>query len=375
MKIGLIIYGRLQTLSGGYLYDRKLVEQLEAAGDEVEIVSLPWEGYGRSLLHNIWFALAEQLRLAEFDLLLQDELNHPSLFWLNRRLRDEISYPIVSIVHHLRSSEQRPGWQNWFYRQVEQRYLASVDGFVFNSQTTRLVVQSLVGAAQPHVVAFPAGDRFQPTITPAQVADRAQQPGPLRLLFVGNLIPRKGLHVLLNAVEGLPKSDWQLEVVGDTAVTPRYTQQIQKQITRHGLENNVTWHGPLDDEALATHMAQSHLLVVPSSYEGFGIVYLEGMAFGLPAIAGRGGAAHEIITDGVNGFLVEDAATLRHRLHTLHHNRAQLAQMSQAAQNRFAGHPTWADSMTKIRDFLHSVIPAQAEIQTWHKNGYPPSRV
>ena len=95
MKIGLIIYGRLDTLSGGYLYDRKLVEHLEAAGDEVEIVSLPWEGYGRSLLHNFWFALAEQLRLADFDLLLQDELNHPSLFWLNRRLRGRDALPLL----------------------------------------------------------------------------------------------------------------------------------------------------------------------------------------------------------------------------------------------------------------------------------------
>jgi glycosyltransferase involved in cell wall biosynthesis len=115
--------------------------------------------------------------------------------------------------------------------------------------------------------------------------------------------------------------------------------------------------------------------VVPSSYEGFGIVYLEGMAFGLPAIAGRGGAAHEIITDGVNGFLVEDAAALRQHLHTLHHNREQLTQMSEAAQSRFAAHPTWTASMTQIRDFLRSVIPAPAGIQTWHKNGSPPARV
>ena len=370
MKIGLIIYGRLQTISGGYLYDRKLVEHLEAAGDEVEIISLPWEGYCRSLLHNTWFALAEQLRLADFDLLLQDELNHPSLFWLNQRLRGHISYPIVSIVHHLRSSEQRPSWQNWFYRQIERRYLASVDGFVFNSQTTRQVVQSLVGTEQPNVVALPAGDRFEPALTPSQIEARAQQPGPLRLLFVGNLIERKGLHVLLEAVAGLPASDWTLEVVGDTAVSPRYTQQIQQQITP-----NVTLHGPLSDDDLAAKMAQSHLLVVPSSYEGFGIVYLEGMGFGLPAIAGIGGAAHEIITDGLDGFLVADAATLRQRLHTLHHDRAQLAQMSHAAQIRFAAHPTWADSMSQIRNFLQTVISAQAEIQTEHKNGYPPARV
>ena len=363
MKIGLIIYGRLDTLSGGYLYDRKLVEHLEAAGDEVEIVSLPWEGYGRSLLHNFWFALAEQLRLANFDLLLQDELNHPSLFWLNQRLRGQISYPIVSIVHHLRSSELRPNWQNWFYRQIEQRYLASVDGFIFNSQTTRQVVQSLVGDQQPYVVATPAGDRFQPTITPQQIEARAYQPGPLRLLFVGNLIPRKGLHILLEAVAGLPKSDWVLEVVGDTAVSPQYTHQIQQQIIRHGLGSSVTLHGPLNDAALQPKMAQSHLLVVPSSYEGFGIVYLEGMGFGLPAIAGGDGAAHEIITEGLDGFLVpgDDMAALRHHLQTLGQNRHKLATMSLAAHNRFATQPTWHQSMTRIHHFLHDCAGRKKE--------------
>lgn len=352
MKIGLIIYGRLQTISGGYLYDRKLVEHLEAAGDTVEIISLPWEGYGRSLLHNVWFALAEQLRLADFDLLLQDELNHPSLFWLNRRLHGHINYPIVSIVHHLRSSEARPRWQNWFYRQIERRYLASVDGFVFNSQTTRQVVQSLVGDGQPHVVAYPAGDRFQPKITAQHIEARAQQLGPLRLLFVGNLIERKGLHVLLAAVAGLPKSDWTLEVVGETAVSPRYTRRIQQIISQHSLADNVTLHGSLSDAELGAKMAQSHLLAVPSSYEGFGIVYLEGMGFGLPAIAGSGGAAHEIVTDGADGFLVDDVATLHHRLQTLHHNRSLLTQMSLSAQTRFATHPTWTQSMTLIRRFL-----------------------
>lgn len=356
MKIGLIIYGRLQTLSGGYLYDRKLVEHLQDQGDTVEIISLPWEGYGRSLLHNFWFALGEQLRQAEFDILLQDELNHPSLFWLNGRLRGQVPYPIISIVHHLRSSEARPRWQNWAYRLVEQRYLASVDGFIFNSQTTRQVVQTLVGEAQPHLVAFPAGDRFQSTITPQQIKARAQQPGPLRLLFVGNLIERKRLHFLLDAVTQLPQLDWQLDVVGDTAVSPHYTRRIQQLITQHGLDSNVTLHGPLRDDALSQKMAQSHLLVVPSSYEGFGIVYLEGMCFGLPAIAGHGGAAHEIITEGIDGFLVEGdgagTAVLRQHLHTLQHNRPLLTQMSHAAYQHFQAHATWQQSMSQIRNFL-----------------------
>ena len=360
MKIGLIIYGRLDTLSGGYLYDRKLVEHLQDRGDTVEIISLPWEGYGRSLLHNSWFALQEQLRQAEFDLLLQDELNHPSLFWLNRRLRGQIPYSIISIVHHLRCSEARPRWQNWLYWLVERRYLASVDGFIFNSQTTRQVVQSLVGTAQPHVVALPAGNRFATALTTEQIEARARQPGALRLLFVGNLIPRKGLHMLLQAVAQLPLSDWQLDVVGDTAVNPRYTQRIQQTIAKQNLNSNVILHGTLNGDELVLKMANSQLLVVPSSYEGYGIVYLEGMGFGLPAIGGQRGAAHEIIAEGVDGFLVSggETAVLSQHIHTLHHNRPLLVQMSLAAQQRFQAHPTWQQSMAQIRQYLLQFQPS-----------------
>ena len=100
MKIGFLIYGSLDTLSGGYLYDRKLVEYLRAQGDEVETISLPWRNYATHLTDNLHFRLP-----ADLDLLIQDELNHPSLLSANTALR---TYPVISLVHHLRCSEQRP---------------------------------------------------------------------------------------------------------------------------------------------------------------------------------------------------------------------------------------------------------------------------
>ncbi len=354
MVVGLVIYGRLDTLSGGYLYDRKLVAHLRAQRDTVEIISLPWQGYGRHLWQNTSRLLHHRLQNSRFDLLLQDELNHPSLFWLNRRLQDRLICPVVSIVHHLRASEERPAWQNWFYRQVERRYLATVDGFVFNSQTTRQAVETLV-PPRPYVVAYPAGDRFQAGLTDAQIVARAQAAGPLRLLFVGNLIPRKGLHLLLTALVRLPRTDWRLDVVGDTAVSPSYTRAIRRQMANQQLAANVTLHGPLPDPKLAELLAHSHLLAVPSSYEGFGIVYLEGMAFGLPAIAGSSGAAHEIVHHGENGFLVHDAPALANHVHTLHHDRARLAAMSLAARARYRAHPTWTETTAKIRQFLQEL--------------------
>ncbi len=167
MKIGLIIYGSLETVSGGYLYDRKLVEYLRGQGDTVEIISLPWRNYASHLTDNLHFRLPTPSVIATFgkqspnnqpfDVLIQDELNHPSLIWANR---GKHPYPIVSLVHHLRCSELRPKWQNDLYRIFERKYLQSVDGFIFNSKTTQGVVHGMIGDGKPSIVAYPPTDRF-----------------------------------------------------------------------------------------------------------------------------------------------------------------------------------------------------------------------
>jgi glycosyltransferase involved in cell wall biosynthesis len=357
MRIGLVIYGRLDIISGGYLYDRKLVEHLQQCGDEVTIISLPWRSYGRHLGDNFSGDLFRQLTLPGLDILLQDELNHPSLAWINRRVKTAAERPIVSIVHHLRSSERHPGWLLPFYRLVEKQYLQTVDGFIFNSQTTASVVSQLLGRSQPAQVAYPAGNRLQPWISDAEITHRAQAGGPLRLLFVGNLIRRKGLHTLLTAATKLPPQSWRLDVVGETAVDPAYYQSIQRQIAAADFQPRVKFWGALDNEALAARYRRNQLLVVPSSYEGFGIVYLEGMGFGLPAIGSTGGAAHEIIASGENGYLVDpdNAAHLAALLANLHHNRTHLAALGRAARQHYLAHPTWEQTGTTIRAFLQRI--------------------
>ena len=53
MRVGLLIYGSLDILTGGFLYDRLLVDYLRREGDEVEVISLPWRTYGRHLSDNL----------------------------------------------------------------------------------------------------------------------------------------------------------------------------------------------------------------------------------------------------------------------------------------------------------------------------------
>ncbi len=360
MHLGLLIYGSLSTPSGGYLYDRKVFEYLERRGDRIEIVSLPWRNYARHLGDNFSPGLKRRLEELRVEILIQDELNHPSLFWINPRLRGRLDYPILSIVHHLRFSEARPAWQNRLYGWVERRYLESLDGFIFNSQTTRGVVQGLLGcqACPPWIVAHPAGDRFGIGITEEEIERRARQPGPLKLAFAGNLIPRKNLHILIEALCRLPAGTWELWVAGSENADRGYAQAVRQQVARRGLEGQVRFLGHLAEEELAHLLRESHLLAVPSSYEGFGIAYLEGMSFGLPAIASTAGAAVEIITHSENGFLVDpgNPNTLAGCLSTLSQDRSRLAAMGRAALHRFHQHPTWDQSAASIRAFLQTFI-------------------
>jgi glycosyltransferase involved in cell wall biosynthesis len=349
MKIGLIIYGSLDTMSGGYLYDRQLVKSLKKRGDQVEIISLPWRNYAAHLTDNFHFHLPRG-----FDLIIEDELNHPSLLSANW---GKHPCPVVSLVHNLHSLEPRSAWQNDLYRVVERSYLNSVDGFIFNSNTTCDAVQALIGEQKPFVVANPPTDRFGSRLNENQIRSRANETNPFRLLFLGNVIPLKGLHVLLEALRH-PAFDFRLDVVGSLIIDPTCAHKMQEKAKKYGLSSKVFFHGILDSEALIERFEHAQVMVMPSSYEGFGIAYLEGMGFGLPAIATTSGAASEFITNGENGYLIppENSLVLAERLTTLANDRELLARMSINALKRYQGQPTWEETLDCIRDFLLQMI-------------------
>lgn len=356
MKIGFIIYGSLDTVSGGYLYDRKLVEYLRAQGDTVEIISLPWRNYAAHLMDNLRFRLPR-----DFDLIIEDELNHPSLILANRKPHP---CPVISLVHHLRYSELRPKWQNNLYRVIEKIYLQSVDGFIFNSKTTRGVVQGLIGNGKPSILAYPPTDRFGSAVSEEEIREKAKI-SELRILFLGNVIHRKGLHTLLKAlvqVERDGTASYRLDVVGGLSAEPQYAYEMERYMLTHHLSSKVRFHGTLDHQPLIERYKHAHILAVPSSYEGFGIVYLEGMGFGLPAIGTTAGAASEIITHGENGYLIkpDDVVKLAKHLKELANDRELLVRLSLNATKRYRSQPKWDETAENIKGFLSRIAGANS---------------
>ncbi|MFH5796977.1 glycosyltransferase family 4 protein [Haladaptatus sp. CMAA 1911] len=357
MRLGFVVYGSLSERSGGFRYDRKLVEGLRSRGHDVSVVGLPWDRYAKSLCHN----LADlESRLSGFDAVLEDHLCHPSLLRANRAL----DVPVVAVVHHLRSSEPRAAWKNACYRGIERQYLRGVDAAVCNSQTTRRSVKRLRN--RPTTVAYPAGDRFEAAVSNSSKSSNPSKPsetrsvgddtdGPLRLLFLGNLIERKGVHVLLSALATV-SGDWTLTVVG-ARTDAEYAARLHHLRNRLGLRESVRFTGRLSDEEAADHLARSHVLVGPSLYEGLGLVYLEAMAFGLPAIATTAGGASEIVSDGETGLLCppDDADTLADAVRTLRDDPNLRRRMGDSARERYENHPSWEETTTTVVRFLDDV--------------------
>jgi glycosyltransferase involved in cell wall biosynthesis len=354
MRIGLLIYGSLETLSGGYLYDRILVEYLQKQGHAVTVVSLPWRNYGQHLRDNFSAEFSARLRQLAVDVLVQDELNHPSVVWLNRQLQGRVPYKLVSLVHLVRYYEPRARWDVWLSRYIEQTYFRRVDGFIFNSEHTRQLVTASLRQPVPSIVAPPGSDRVG-GLDVGAVQARSRQGKHLRILFLGNVTARKALSTVLKALQSLPAQQFELRIVGRLDIEPGYVAHCRQLAA--GLAPAVNWLGAQYGADLQAHLSWAHVMALPSQYEGYGMAYAEALQHGQPCIASQDGAAGEVIEHGKCGWLIapQDASALASHLLAWQKDRTLLAHMSTAALAHAQQLPTWQATCQRIEQFLLSV--------------------
>lgn len=357
MHVALVIVGDPDTLTGGFIYDRHLVQALRGRGHRVEVIALPWRRYVCRLRQNFSPRLRARLSEDGWDLVLQDGLAHPALFLLNRGIRSAHRAPLVGILHQVLSGQPRSERVNRVYRSVESRYLNGLDAFVFNSGATRRQALALVREPGPDRVVRPAGNRLGSLSSPETIANRGRRDGPIELLFVGNISPVKGLTELLAALAGLDRQAWRLTVVGGLAFDRRCVTVARGVIASHGLTRQVEFLGPLAGEALREAFARSHLLAMPFAHEGFGMAALEAMGFGLPVIGSTAGGVGEFVRHADNGFLVApgDAEAVRRHIGALHRDRVRLATMGRSAFETFGAWPTWEETMAHACAFLEGM--------------------
>lgn len=130
---------------------------------------------------------------------------------------------------------------------------------------------------------------------------------PFEFLFVGRLVERKGVHLLLDALASLPtERRVVLNVVGDGPDRAK----LEEQARRLGLGERAVFHGFVTKDELQRHLETCDAFVLPAvvdakgDTEGLGVVLIEAMSYARPVIASAAGGIVDIVQDGRNGFLV-----------------------------------------------------------------------
>jgi len=151
--------------------------------------------------------------------------------------------------------------------------------------------------------------------------------GPFRVLFVGSVGQRKGIKYLLDAYERVRSANTRLVVAGPMVGSGRAFEAYRP---------HVEYLGRVDQARVFAEMARSHVLVLPSLFEGFGLVMVEAMAAGLPVIGSTHSAAPDIIEDGASGYVLkpDDVEGLCDRLTALASDRQRVCEMGRRAAER-----------------------------------------
>jgi starch synthase len=166
-----------------------------------------------------------------------------------------------------------------------------------------------------------------------------KQPEPLRFIYAGNISVRKGVALLIEAWSRAALRDAELTLVGSWGLADSKLQSLPA---------GIRWVPPCSSSALRDRYRESHVFVFPSYSDGFGLVLLEAMACGLPAIASEASIGPEIITAGC-GFIAPtgDLDRLVDLLRWFDHHRDALPVMSGHARAQ-AGRYTWSNYRSSL---------------------------
>jgi glycosyltransferase involved in cell wall biosynthesis len=345
MRIAFMLPGDLDRVSGGFVYDRMLVDGLRARGHTVDVVSLPWRSRARALTSNLR-ALPPELAAA--DVVIQDELCHAAVFARNGQLR-RAGVPVVALVHNLGSAESR-GRTRAVARSLEHRYLRTVDAMVAVCQSTLRDARAPLERDIPTVVA-PAGRDHLPPRRPdaAAVAARAREPGPLRVLSSAAVVRAKGLHRLIDAI-ARPGGPFELDVAGALDADRAQARRVRALVDRLGVGSRVRFHGLVRGDALWSLYERAHVLALPSDREAYPLAVVEALGFGLPVLVTDRGGAREVLGEGPQGRCLppDDVAAWSQALSELAADRGRLAEAGRAALAHYASLGTWADVASRV---------------------------
>jgi glycosyltransferase involved in cell wall biosynthesis len=346
LRVTFAVPGDLAMPTGGYRYDRRIIQELRQLGWQVDVADI---GGGFP------FPSSEQ-RAAALAILSAVPAGRPVILdglafgALPEAGTLRCHMPLIALVHQPLATD--PGLntkQADAFRRSERAALAAAERVVVTSEATARILISDYGVP-PHCISVvrPGNDLVPPAL--------GSEDSIVRLLSIGSVLPVKGYDLLIPAVATLKEMPWRLTIAGDRTRDPVAAALLDADIEAYGLGNKVTVLGAVSPERVRELYLASDVFVLASRFEGYGMALAEAIAHGLPVVSTRAGAIPETVPPGT-GLLVhpDDAAALAEALRRLVTRPTERQQLATNARAAAAQLPTWQDSARRFATAIENV--------------------
>ncbi|MBI3925344.1 MAG: glycosyltransferase family 4 protein [Armatimonadetes bacterium] len=347
--------GGVPPRTGGQLYDHQMIKELRRRRIGVDLFDLLNFRHLTGAMSAGWFKDVPYAFLLALFLSTRYQLfivNQAYAHWLavalslRALLRRGKS---IVIVHHLEHYDSaRSGRRiRWLHR----AQLGAADLVITVSEYCKRELLSL-GIPESRIRVVSGG--VHPERLPEAI-DRPVPAGPIRLLFVGQCVPRKGLPALIEALARVERRAFHLHLVGNNE-TDHCRHELVPLIQELGLAEEVTVEGHVGQARLRELYATCDAFVFPSIQEGYGLALLEAMYSGLPVLCSRATALPELVEEERSGYLFEpgDPADIARVLRRALAEPEALPRMGRAAHQKALSQSTWQESRAR---FFEAVAP------------------
>ena len=322
--------GNLNTNTGGYHYDRRVIEELRKMGSTVKTISLSEK-----------FPFPDELVLTQTEnkflsipddsTVIVDGLAFGAMKNLVKINKNRLC--LIALCHHPLAMETGlDPYERKLLLQSESYALKNANHVIVTSQNTRkILIEDFSISSSQITVAQPGTDRY---------SFARCNGSPPKLLTCASLIKRKGHDILIDALREIHCLNWQARFVGDETLDPKWAGELRDKVALSGLSTQIEFVGTVAN--IASEYQNADIFVLPSKFEGYGMVLSEAMAHGLPIISTRTGAIPEVVPESA-GILVknEDHSALAAALKKLILDGDLRNKMQLGAQKAASTLPTW----------------------------------
>jgi glycosyltransferase involved in cell wall biosynthesis len=350
-ELFVLVPGRIESRTGGYAYDRRIVGGLRSRGWDVAVHELD-SSFPRPTWRASADAAATLAAVPSGALVLIDGLAFGAM--PDQVEREASRLRIVALVHLPLADEPGLDRQTAAARgEGERRALAAASLVVVTGAST---VSRIADMGVPRdLIAV-----VEPGTDPAPIA-RGSIGAPLHLLSVAALTPGKGHEILIRALAAIPHRDWLLTCAGSLDRDPATVERVRAILRDHGLEPAVSLAGELDAHSLEACYNSADIFVLATLHETFCMAVAEALARGLPVVSTRTGAIPGLVCETDEqaraGLLAEpgDLPSMTSALASVIGDAQLRARLAAGARRVREGLPTWDHTVDAMIDALSRV--------------------